>query len=76
MSDRLQQRTRYFNCIVFCAEKEGRKATNFLKYHGIKNTDRHKGKFLSFVKKKFPSAQHVNFYDKETKSFIEKIYLE
>lgn len=68
--------TKYFNCIIYCSEKEGRAQTHFLKYHSIKNTDRHKGEFLAFAKKKFASAQYVNFYDKVTKQFVERIHLE
>lgn len=67
---------RYFNAIVYCKEQEGRKQTHFLKYHSIKNCPHKVGKFCDFIKNKFPSAKHINFYDKERKTFYERIYLE
>ena len=74
MSDRLPKGIKYFNCIVIVPDADGK--VNGKKYHAIKNTPVHIGNFLSFAKKKFPLAQHVNFYNKETKSYVERIYLE
>jgi hypothetical protein len=65
----------YYNAIVYCSEKEGRLQQHFLKFHSIKNNQHRVGKFLDFVKNKFPSAQHVNFYDKANRQFVERIYL-
>ena len=76
MSDRLPQQVKYFNCIVYCSEREGKKQTNFLKYHGIKNNQLKIANFLQFVKSNFKSAQHVNFYNKETAQYVDRIYLE
>lgn len=41
--------------------------SNFLKYRNINDKD----KFMRFAAK-FPGAQHVNFYEKETRSFDEQ----
>lgn len=67
---------KYFNAIIYTQQPEGVKRGHFQKYHAIKNTQQHISNFLAFAKQKFPSAQYVNFYNKETKRFIERIYLE
>ena len=66
----------YFNAIIYTANPDGNRGGHFQKYHSIRNTPHHVGKFLQFAKEKFPSAQHVNLYNKETKQFVERIYLE
>lgn len=63
----------YFNAIVCCLDAE---KWSFKKYHNIRNTDKHLSNFLAFAKDKFPGAQYVNFYNKDTKRFYERIYLE
>lgn len=65
---------RYFNAIIICIDADGRSSGK--KYRAIKNTPQHVGKFLAFAKEKFPDARHVNFYNKETKNFVERIHLE
>jgi len=63
---------------------ENREVVQALKYRNISNTDKAKGEFYSFVKKKFPAVAYVNWYEKSStfgKSkikgrFIEKIYLQ
>lgn len=66
----------YLNAIIYTAESSGNTGGHFQKYHSIKNTPVHISKFCAFAKGKFPSAKHVNFYNKETKRFVERIYLE
>lgn len=63
---------KYFNCIVCCNDGG---EWSFKKYRRIKNSQRHIEQFLLFAKNKFPAAQYVNFYNKQTKHFIERIYL-
>jgi hypothetical protein len=44
--------------------------------HNIKDTTHYKGKFCNDMKRKWPTATHVNFYDKTTGEFSERIELE
>jgi hypothetical protein len=59
--------------IVYCSVPQVN-GNNFLKYRNISDTDKAKGKFLLFAAK-FPGAEYVNWYDKKTKAFIERVYL-
>ncbi len=63
----------YLTAIIYCSEKQVN-GMQFLKYRNIGKDERRKGQFLSFAAK-FPGAEYVNFYDRETKAFIERIYL-
>jgi hypothetical protein len=74
MSDRLPQPIKYFNCIVIVPDVDGKPQGK--KYHNIRNNNFTISKFLGFAKGKFPNATHVNFYNKVSKSFVERIYLE
>lgn len=47
----------------------------FRKYHMIKDNTDAKAKFCAFIKRKFPNVQYVNFYNKATREFTERIYL-
>lgn len=47
--------------------------TKFVKYHNI-NID-NLARFKKFVKGKFEKARYVNFYDKDTKQFIRREYV-
>lgn len=60
-----------FTAIIYCSEPQPVTGLQFLKYRNI--TD--KGKFLLFAAK-FPAAQYVNFYHKQTRLFNERIYLQ
>lgn len=64
---------KYFNAIIYCSVPQINGA-QFLKYRKIKNATDPKGKFLAFAAK-FPGAEYVNLYDRETKKFYERIYL-
>jgi hypothetical protein len=68
--------SKYLNAIVY-VKKESPKKSHFLKYHHIPKNEKKKGEFLSFTVKKLSSLQpeYVNFYDAETRDFIERIYL-
>jgi hypothetical protein len=47
----------------------------FLKFRNITDSDTAVGKFMTFAAK-FPGAEYVNFYYKNTKAFKERIYLQ
>lgn len=48
-------------------------APQFARYqYNIKNTEQYKSKFLKDMQRKFSHLHHVNFYDKQTGSFIEQ----
>jgi hypothetical protein len=70
---KFEYQIKYFNCIAFGMESGKER---FIKYHSVKNTDHHREQFIQFLKNKFPFVQYVNFYDKETKKFYERVYLE
>lgn len=65
---------RYLTAIIYTREPQinGRQ---FLKYRNIPTWEPKKSEFLAFAAK-FPTAEHVNFYEKDTKKFVERIYLE
>lgn len=46
----------------------------FLKYRNITNTPAAVDRFLKFASK-FPGARHVNFYDKATRKFVRREYI-
>lgn len=52
------------------------KKVHAAKYKGIDNSARGISTFMAMVRNKFPGAEKVNFYGKERKFFIDKIYLE
>lgn len=60
--------------IIFTAIPQPVSGNKFLKYRGIKNTPWHKEKFLRFAEK-FPGAMYVNWYDKQTKAYIERTWI-
>lgn len=65
----------YLIAIVFVKEPGDRYSAK--KYiHNIKNTSWYVGKFCGNMKRKFPTAEYVNFYLKGSGTFKEKIYLE
>lgn len=61
---------RYLTAIVYTAKKEPGTKSQFLKYRNIKNTEKSRASFINSMKKKFASAEHVNFYDRETEEFF------
>jgi hypothetical protein len=67
----------YLNACVYLGEiDEVSQKPKFAKYHTIKDNAHKKGKFAAFIKGKFPKAQYINFYDKTTGNFMERLYLE
>jgi len=75
--DFLPNKTQYgakITGIIYCnqAQVNGK---NFLKYTYVDNSFTGLDKFIKFARK-FPGAQHINFYCKNTGAFIEqqKIY--
>lgn len=57
--------------------ENGKKEYSCKKYrHNIKNTDHYISKFCRDMKAKFPDAEYINFYYKDTGSFKERIHLE
>jgi hypothetical protein len=55
-----------FTAIIFKADKTP------AKYRNITNVQ----KFKMFVLDRFPSALYINLYNKQTKQFAERIYLQ
>lgn len=45
----------------------------FLKYRNIQKPKR--AEFEQFIKKRFPGARYVNYYERSDKTFIERKYL-
>jgi len=43
--------------------------------HGIKDRQHTIDKFCNDMRQKWPAAQYVNFYDKRTQVFKERVYL-
>lgn len=48
----------------------------FLKYHNIRDNPATVAAFCKMLKEKFPTVLYVNLYDKKTRAFVERIYLE
>ena len=70
MSDRLYQ-IKYLNAVAIDwidGKPKGRK------YHAIKNNATYQAAFIKMIMEKFPACTHVNFYNKETGKFAERIY--
>jgi|GEM_PF-1135680 len=55
-----------FTAIIFKADKSA------AKYRNITNVQ----KFKLFVLDRFPNALYINLYDKQTKQFWERIYIQ
>ena len=66
---------RIMDAIIYCSIPQPVTGNQFLKYRNISDTDAAKGRFLKFAAK-FAGAEYVNFYDKHTRAFIERIYLQ
>jgi hypothetical protein len=64
---------KYFTAIIY-TEKPQINGKQFLKYHNIKSDDNSLEKFFRFALK-FPTAKHINFYDPQTKQFVEQVKL-
>lgn len=60
-------RNNYYRAIVVTYHLD---ATEFKKYSTIAKT--REAAFIDFVKKKFPEADHINFYTKENDPFTKK----
>ena len=67
------QRNQYCNAIVCCQDHD--KVWSFKKYHTIQYNDIKIEKFAKFVKREFPNAQYINFYDKDTRAYLDRLYL-
>lgn len=53
---------------IVCVDIPGENRT-FKKFRNIKDTELKIDEFLTFVKKKIPGADHVNFYYKKSREF-------
>jgi hypothetical protein len=60
--------------IIYCSIPQPVTGNQFLKFRNISNNNISKSKFLDFAAK-FNGAEYVNFYGKQSKKFIERIYL-
>ena len=60
--------------IIYCNQPQVN-GNQFLKYRKISDTTAGISKFLLFAAK-FPGAQYVNFYYRDTKKFKERIHLQ
>lgn len=58
-----------FTAIIYCTNPQPN-GNFFLKFRNISDQD----KFCKFAKK-FNGAAYINFYDKETRNYINRIYL-
>lgn len=67
-------RKELLTAIIYCNQQQPN-GNHFLKYRNISNTDTAKSKFLLFARK-FVGAEYVNWYDKYSREFIERIYLQ
>jgi hypothetical protein len=56
--------------IIFCSEKQVN-GTQFLKYKFVDNTPRGLMMFERFAAR-FPGAEYINYYDRNTRAFIER----
>lgn len=63
------------NAIIFCDPPDQVSGNTALKYRKIGNNQKSITSFLEFARK-FPSAQYVNFYYRESRMFKERIYLQ
>ncbi len=61
--------------IVFCKQQDGTYACKKYQW-SIKYNQHYVSKFCNDMKRKFFNAEYVNFYNKETREFLERIYLE
>jgi hypothetical protein len=61
--------------IIYCEVPQPVTGNQFLKYRNIENNNDAKSSFLLYASK-FVGAQYVNFYDKKTRRFVERIYLQ
>ena len=57
---------KYLTAII-CIEND--QIREFKKYRNISNTEKAKERFMSFARK-FKGVKHVNFYNKEAKTFV------
>lgn len=62
---------KYYNAIIITAPQPVTGKTA-LKYHNIPNKPAHLDKFFRFALK-FPGVHHINFYDAETRKFVEQV---
>jgi len=61
----------FYTTDQLATQKEGK---IFLKYRNIKDDDFHKWKFARFAMQ-FPGAWYINFYDRITRAYKERMYL-
>lgn len=64
---------KYLNAVVICVLPNGQ--IEGKKYRSIMNTVSKKSRFIEFIREKFAYAKHVNFYNKETKRFYERMQI-
>jgi len=65
----------YLVGFVFVKEPGGEYSVK--KYtHNIKDTQHYVSKFCNDMKRKYPTAEYINFYYKQSQTFKERIYLE
>jgi hypothetical protein len=62
-----------YRAIIYCSKVQVN-GKQFLKYNSVDKEEKALGKFLAFAAK-FPGAEYVNLYDKETSQFSQRIYL-
>lgn len=63
-------------CEAIIVLAPGDKPEHFKKYKYVFGSRRSVSTFCGFAKNKFPTATHVNFYNKATGNFKEQILLE
>lgn len=64
---------RQLKAIVFVP---GNKPNEFLKYNTVKYSTKSIILFETFIKKTYPAAKHINFYQKETGAFLKQVKMD
>lgn len=68
---------KYFTALVYLTKTEnGQQLEKWVKYHNIKNDGLAITKFVAFIESKFPQARYINFYDKHSRRYHSRRYIQ